>query len=347
MKIKSHYWFYSIQTISWGLFALINILFKMAKSPVLNKTYIVVEGLIFFGSAFLASSLLRYYIKRNQLFDSTKNKVFIKILLALIITSISLALIGVLLAYFTYGLFHKEDITISNTLILVTIVNTFLYLFLWLMCYRIIKMTQGFRKNKEERLKLENNLKESELNTLKGQINPHFMFNSLNNIRGLMLEDVSKSREMITCLSEMLRYSLTQNKVDFIPLQEELEMVSNFIQLSKIQFEDRLIYTQNIGSNLLNINIPPMMLQMLVENAIKHGISNLVEGGKIHLEVSTLQKHLELKVTNTGTIKTNATSTKVGLDNIKKRLYLLYKNEANFNLKEENNTVIATIKLPL
>ena len=162
-----------------------------------------------------------------------------------------------------------------------------------------------------------------------------------------MLEDVSKSREMITCLSEMLRYSLTQNKVDFIPLQEELEMVTNFIQLSKIQFEDRLTYTQTIDNDVLNSNIPPMMLQMLVENAIKHGISNLVEGGKIHLEVSIIQKHLELKVSNTGTIKTNATSTKVGLDNIKKRLYLLYKNEANFSLKEENNTVIATIKLPL
>ena len=347
MKFKSHIWFYLIQTLSWGLFALINILFKMAKAPVLDKNYIIAEGFIFFSTALLISSLLRHFIKKNNLFNSTKNNTIIQIASALIVSVLLLSILVLGLAYLSYDLFHDDSITLSSTLILVTLINTFIYLFIWLMCYRIIKMTQAFRQHKEERLNLEATLKESELNTLKGQINPHFMFNSLNNIRGLMLEDVAKSREMITCLSDMLRYSLTQNKVDFIALKDELEMVSNYIALSKIQLESRLQYNQNIDANLLATNIPPMVIQMLLENAIKHGISDLIKGGDINLDIYTLEKQLVIKVTNTGLLKTDKTSTKVGLKNIKKRLDLLYKNEANFTLEEKDKTVIATIKLPL
>ena len=91
-------------------------------------------------------------------------------------------------------------------------------------------------------------LKQAQLNTLKGQINPHFMFNSLNNIRGLMLEDVERSREMLTKLSEMLRYSLTKASNNAIALSEELEMVENYIELSKIQFEDRPHYQESVAA---------------------------------------------------------------------------------------------------
>ncbi len=173
------------------------------------------------------------------------------------------------------------------------------------------------------------------------------MFNSLNNIRGLMLEDVEKSRDMITRLSEMLRYSLTKNKIDTIVLKEELEMVDNYIELSKIQFEDRLRFSSQVDEKLLNVEIPPMIIQMLVENAIKHGISNLRNGGNISLSISESKKQLIIKVSNSGVLTESKSTTKVGLDNIKKRLALLYKDEASFFLKAEDNTVIATIKLPL
>jgi LytS/YehU family sensor histidine kinase len=132
-------------------------------------------------------------------------------------------------------------------------------------------------KSRETRLELESNLKESQLNTLKGQINPHFMFNSLNNIRGLMLEDVTAARNMLTSLSETLRYSLTKSESNSIALEDELDMVKNYIELSKIQLESRLQFESFIDENSLSTQIPPMIIQMLIENAIKHGISNLIE----------------------------------------------------------------------
>lgn len=224
--------------------------------------------------------------------------------------------------------------------------NTLLYFIVWVIFYIAIKGLIELNKSRQDRLQLESNLKESQLNTLKGQINPHFMFNSLNNIRGLMLEDVDRSREMLTRLSEMLRYSLTKSSTDAIPLEEELEMVENFVSISKIQFEDRLSYSQNIDPVLLSKPIPPMIIQLLIENAIKHGISKLKEGGQVSLEVLKEKDNIVIRVTNSGEFSIDKKSTKLGLDNIRKRLNLLYGDNATFSIFEENKTVIAEIKMP-
>ncbi|WP_258928730.1 sensor histidine kinase [Flavobacterium davisii] len=168
------------------------------------------------------------------------------------------------------------------------------------MSYKIFKYLKGIRI---KQLELETNLREITLNTLKGQINPHFMFNSLNNIRGLILENPSKSREMLTRLSEMLRYSLTKSDTNKIVLEEEIEMVGNYIALSKIQLEDRLEYRTEIDRNTLKLFIPPMIVQMLVENAVKHGVSNIKEGGVVKLISKINKNELYLIVENTGFLK--------------------------------------------
>ena len=210
-----------------------------------------------------------------------------------------------------------------------------------------IKIYYQLKRVQLKQLSLESNLKESQLNTLKGQINPHFMFNSLNNIRGLMLEDVPRSREMITRLSEMLRYSLTQNNTNAITLENELEMVDNFVAISKIQMEERLQFEKDITVNTKGINIPPMVIQMLIENAVKHGIAKLKKGGFIKLSIQQTHDTLFIEVKNSGKLSIKSDSTQLGLENIKKRLALLYKGMANFNLTEKNDQVIATIQIPL
>lgn len=173
------------------------------------------------------------------------------------------------------------------------------------------------------------------------------MFNSLNNIRGLMLEDVDKARGMLTNLSETLRYSLTKSDVNSISLEDELEMVENYVEISKIQFENRLQFETEIDSNSLSKQIPPMIIQMLVENALKHGISNLKSGGKVKLLTIIKDNQLQIEVANSGTLQKSENTTHLGLQNIKKRLELLYGKEATFTLKEIENEVVATIKMPL
>ncbi len=347
MRLSNTIWFWILQLFGWGTLALLNTLFKIVNASNLDKTYTLLEGVLFLVVAVFWTTLFHYYLKRKVAFNSISIKETIKISVSIILTVILFSLSLVFFAYVLYDAFHETKLIINLSLIISNFILTFIYVFFWFACYRIIKITLSFRKNKEERLILESTLKESQLNTLKGQINPHFMFNSLNNIRGLMLEDVEKSREMITRLSEMLRYSLTKNKVDTIALKDELEMVENYIELSKIQFEDRLIFDSKIDKSLLNVEIPPMIIQMLIENAIKHGISNLRDGGTIDLTILEANKILEIKVSNSGTLTDTKSTTKVGLENIKKRLSLLYKDKASFVVEAKGENVIATIKLPI
>ena len=217
----------------------------------------------------------------------------------------------------------------------------------WVFCYYTIILLLKSNKGKIERLELDTTLKEAQLNTLKGQINPHFMFNSLNNIRGLMLEDVEKSRDMLTKLSEMLQYALTKNTVDSIAVEEELEMVENYIDLAKIQMEDRLGFEKKVAPETLSIQIPPMIIQLLIENAVKHGIANVKEGGKINLDIFKFETTLNIQVKNTGRLKITKQTTQLGLKNIKQRLRLLYGGKASFSLKEVDDEVVANIKIPL
>lgn len=343
MKIfrKTSFWF--VQIIGWGIPSFINTSGKIFMNIKLSTTYIVCEGLLFFLSGILVTSILRnYYKKHISIHNLSKNDV-LKISIATIISALLFSA-SIFIALLIYPLFHTESWELTTKSILINLINCFIYILFWTLLYFGIIHN---RKSKTERLQLIASLKESQLNTLKGQINPHFMFNCLNNIRGLMLEDVEKSREMITRLSEMLRYSLTKNDVDTIVLKEELEMVENYIALSKIQLEDKLEFRKTIDSELLNAKIPPMIIQMLIENAIKHGISNLRKGGVVDLIISKESRQIMIQVINTGTLVSKNNATKVGLQNIQKRIRLLYKKKGSFSLKEINNTIIAIIKIPI
>ncbi len=268
-------------------------------------------------SIFFTHQLKRALNKFIQ-FDNLKLKDIFKILGLLFGGSLLFYLVYDLYIYFAYSfVYNRLDVLdhpsqdIGNKIIF--ILNYFIYFIVWTVFYVAIKGLMELNKSRETRLQLESNLKESQLNTLKGQINPHFMFNTLNNIRGLMLEDVHRARNMLTSLSETLRYSLTKSDVNSIALEDELEMIYNFMEISKIQFEERLQFETNIDKTSLNVQIPPMIIQMLVENAIKHGISKLKDGGTVSLSTQIKDAQLLIDVTNTGTLRNSEGSTRLGL----------------------------------
>jgi len=228
------------------------------------------------------------------------------------------------------------------------IVNFFYFLFMtfnWLIFIYAYKIYQSNQQELEQKLTIEKNLKEANLNTLKGQINPHFIFNSLNNIRGLVQEDPLKSKEMITRLSELLRSSLLSDKTNTVSLEQELETVENFLEISKIQYEERLQFIMDISPETRAFQVPPMILQMLVENAVKHGISKLIKGGRIDIKAYLVDDNFNLLVKNTGKLNDEESSTKIGIKNIQERLKLLYDNHASFNLTETETEVVAHIKI--
>ena len=351
--IKKHRWaisFWLVQLLSWGGLIFIAYAFT-PDADGYKATKLFKYGLL---STFLigvfSTGLLRFYLKRILNFDAFDAGQILKILIG--ISVVSLIYFG--LSYGTgyyMGKYGEEDVKIPEMYkdfgIGLMIMNSFITIFGWTIFYLSVKIAAKLNANRVERAELNATLRQAQLNTLKGQINPHFMFNSLNNIRGLMLEDVEKSRDMLTKLSEMLRYSLTKNNINAINLAEELEMVENYIALSKIQFEDRLEFIREVHEKTLEQKIPPMIIQLLVENATKHGISNLKSGGTIKLVTTIEEGNLMIKVANTGTLQIAEGSTQLGLQNIKQRIRLLYGDQANFSIEEINGEVVATINIPL
>lgn len=340
--------FWILQFAGWGFVNCLSLIL-LKKVSFVFIAYSIIFGMLM---GITVTSILRWYLKRNIDFDAFKRIDFIKIGISFVLTS---AWFG----GFNYGfgyIYAKYGPSISEEHIemfkmydgfWIQVVNAFFVIGSWLITYLVIKLLLKLNRDRIERLELNTNLKQAQLNTLKGQINPHFMFNSLNNIRGLMLEDVEKAREMLTKLSEMLRYSLTKNNINAISVEEELEMVDNYIALSKIQFEDRLQFVKEIDTQVLQLQIPPMVIQLLVENAAKHGISNLKNGGIISLNIHKNQENLKIQVRNSGELKISKSSTQLGIKNIKQRLKLLYGNQGFFSLNEANGEVIADIKIPL
>jgi len=340
--------FWTLQILGWGFINLVSV-FVVKQISMSLLVYSVVMGTIL---GIFATSLLRLYLKRTIQFDAFGINEFVKILVSYLMAA---TLFGVL--NFVFGYVYVEfgpALTPSELQMFkyhdnvgIQVLNSLFLIGAWTVTYLVIKLLLKLNRDRIERLELNTHLKQAQLNTLKGQINPHFMFNSLNNIRGLMLEDVEKSREMLTKLSEILRFSLTKNSNNAISVREELEMVDNYIALSKIQLEDRLEFVQNVDSETLDLQIPPMIIQLLVENATKHGISNLKQGGTIVLNIKKEKEQLILEVRNTGKLKIAKDSTQLGLQNIEQRLKLLYGHRASFNLEEVSDEVVANIKIPL
>lgn len=171
------------------------------------------------------------------------------------------------------------------------------------------------------------------------------MFNSMNSIRALVDEDPKKAKVAITQLSNILRNTLMMHKNKFITLEEELVLVKDYLELEHIRFEERLNYNFDIDPNTLTLNVPPMMVQTLVENGIKHGISKYPEGGSISIITLKNDNGLEIEIINTGQLNTSIKSDSgVGVENTTNRLELLFGKKASFSLKNlDDKNVISKI----
>jgi sensor histidine kinase YesM len=226
--------------------------------------------------------------------------------------------------------------------------NNFFVLFIWNLLYYIFHYVERTRKQEFDTLKLQSLVKELELKTIKSHINPHFIFNALNSIRALVDENPSRARTAITELSNILRSSMQTEKLETVPLERELNIVRDYLALEKMRFEERLSIELDINEDTLQQPIPPMMLQTLVENAIKHGISKKVNGGTIRVISDFVNNRHELVVQNSGQLGDFSKENGFGLRSTEDRLNLLYQGKASFAIKNMNNEMVESrITMPV
>jgi signal transduction histidine kinase len=214
----------------------------------------------------------------------------------------------------------------------------------WLAVYFFYHLFDRFNRTEIERLRLAASVKQAELRALKSQLNPHFIFNSLNSLRALIDEDPARARQSVTQLANLLRYSLQAGQQELAPLEEELRVVKDYLSLEQVRHEERLRFRFDVDDGALPWPVPPMLLQTLVENAVKYGISNRADGGEIRISARIHSDQLVLRVTNPGRVTTslrNKSSTGLGLSNAAERLKLLLGDRSSLSLREEGDDSVA------
>ncbi len=204
------------------------------------------------------------------------------------------------------------------------------------------------RRYREKEVRLQLALREAELRALEAQVNPHFLFNCLNSIRALVLENPALAQDMLTRLANILRFNLHRDLMHTIPLAAELEAVGDYLALEKVRFEERLRVQFAIDPAASEAAVPPMLLQTLVENALKHGIAHLPEGGDLIIRASLEGDTVRVEVENTGQIApANGDGNQVGLANTRERLRILYGERARLELNNgAGNRVTALAVIP-
>lgn len=227
----------------------------------------------------------------------------------------------------------------------------------WLCVYFFYHLFDRYNRLQIEQLRLATHAKEAELRALKSQINPHFIFNSLNSLRALIDENPARARQAVTQLANLLRYSLQSAQSETVAFEDELRVVNDYLALEQVRHEERLRVRLDVAPETLSLAVPPLLLQTLVENAVKYGISNRPEGGEIVIMARCADGQLQVRVTNPGQLpKSDATtkpalaggSTGLGLRNAAERLRMFFGDRARLQLRSEpESLVVAEVFIPL
>lgn len=342
MNRKKAYWI--SQVTGWTVFAITNIIVSASFDYFSWERTIELLYLCFSGV--ILTHIFRDIVKKNGWLNLPLKKIIPRILIASIIIG---SILFFLFAVISIGVGSFNINHFKAAFILADIFRLSSTILLWALIYFAVHYFENYRQAQIESLIWEAAVKDFELKTLKSQLNPHFMFNALNSIRALIEVDPKGAQTAVTKLSNILRYSLTMERIETVPFGKEMQTVSDYLELETIRFEERLKYKIDVDPKSLNIEIPPMMIQTLVENGIKHGISKRTEGGEIAIKSEVQDSLLHIKIKNNGQIGSDAIqkSKGFGISNTKHRLHLLYGEQASFSIiNKTENEVLAELIIP-
>jgi hypothetical protein len=348
------YWV--LQLGGWGLYTFIRIDAAVAalNLPLIRTTF----ELVLLGAAGVGLSHgLRAYMKRHRWAKLSIPRLAWRLVAAGFVLGVPLAFLTQLM-----DLAQLQNITpelrayapglISFMLpiqLLLEIFNNAVLLLIWQIVYFA---TVGIRERNLAELRQSETaraLQLAELRLLKTQLNPHFLFNALNAIRSLIADDPSRAQGAVTHLANTLRYTLSAGHTELVSLAQELEIVVEYLQLESMRFEERLQLEYRVSSDAGTVQIPVMMLQTVVENAIKHGIAQLPLGGLLKITGAVIGAELRLEVQNPRAPAPPSAGRRegIGLHNAEQRLRLLFGARASLKLDfSQPDSVTARIRIP-
>lgn len=335
-----------LYAIFWSLIALVHgfFLYKFYNASI----YLAIADSVLFNLLYGLIGLgLWFAVKYSQMETNNFGNLILNHLSAVAITLIVLLIFG----YYSINSIPvlNEGYTkfFQDTLIWRVITGVMEYILIVLVYYLIMYYTNFMEKFAMES-ELKTNIKVAELNALKSQINPHFLFNSLNSISALTISESKKAQEMVLKLSEFLRFSISEKPDTMRKFSEELDNISKYLDIEKVRFGERLIIKKDIAKKCQDAAIPSLILQPIVENAIKHGLSESLDKVEIRITADCFQGFLKVRVENDidEQYRKAKPGNGIGLQNIQQRLKLTFGREDLISVGKENGKFLVTITFP-
>jgi sensor histidine kinase YesM len=319
------------QVLGWGLYAAISFPLVELGGYYRRASEALLSVVLFSTYGFIATHLLRAVCHRRSWADMPFIRLVPRTLLAAALSGVWMACCLVVINSLLLRLFsaHGRD---AWMVLLYMFPNSSVMVLFWEFFYFLAKTIERRRMAEMQGLQLQLLAREAQHRALSAQLQPHFLFNCLNSLRSLIAENPWRAREMVTDLAALLRYSLDHDLVTRVPLHEELAALDRYLALESIRFEDRLRVRREISAETMNALVPPMMVQTLAENAIKHGIAGHSEGGEIAIEASQNDGMLQIDVLNDGKLLALDRPGSIGLRNTRERLMLVYGERASLEL---------------
>ncbi len=339
------YWL--CQLCGWGANLVVNFFFAWTFRGAISNSFIARVLILVVLGVLLTHAMRWLLLKLNVLQKSFEKQVVYFAVITLLFSFVFAFLLQLL--FTQLGLFERGEQRFSFfSRFLSGSFNSFVTLLVWNLIYFIYHYVERVRNQQIEALRYETLIRDLQLQTIKSHINPHFIFNSLNSIRALVDENPVRARKAITELSNILRSSMQTEKAETVPFENELSIVKDYLALEQMRFEERLKVKFEIDEDTLAQPVPPMMLQTLVENAIKHGIGKNVKGGEVKVISRFSGDHHELIVQNTGHLNGSYNHDGFGISSTRDRLKILFGDSATFQLANVTPELVeAKVELPV
>ncbi|NOQ72566.1 MAG: hypothetical protein GQ574_11220 [Crocinitomix sp.] len=344
---KLLYW--GVQFAGWTTYFLFSILLLFTTEAFISTLNLYIYAALLILAAIMISHGIRYVIIKKSLLSKPINQLILITLFLAIVAGFTME---------TFQFFFEELIEIDFLVdpeeqdepfqwgtFLFGVSRSIILFLLWSGFYYVFAIVEKSRAQEILNLKWEASKNEIELKNLRAQLNPHFLFNSLNSIRALIGLNPDQAKTSVTQLSALLRKSISLGKLRVIPLKEELDLVKIYLDLEQVRFEERLQTDFQIAQDTLSLEIPPLMIQTVVENAIKHGISQAIDGGVVRVITKKMADTLEITVSNSGQLTSADSEAGIGISNTKKRLAILYGKDAHFSIQQIDDEVVVKINI--
>jgi hypothetical protein len=345
---KLFYW--GVQFAGWTAYFLSSILLLFTSGNMIVTFNLFADATLSMLSAIIISHGIRYIIIHKSLLSKSIGQL-VWITLAMTIIAGFLWITCQLLiensieSDYLVKTSATTDEPFSWGFFLYRVSRSIILFLLWCGFYYVFAIIEKSRKQEILNLKWEASKNEIELKNLRAQLNPHFLFNSLNSIRALIGINPDQAKTSVTQLSSLLRRSISLGKLRVIPLKDELDLVKIYLDLEQVRFEERLQTDFQIGQDSLSLEIPPLMIQTVVENAIKHGISKSIDGGVIRVITKKQGNTLKITISNSGELGAAKSEVGIGISNTKKRLEILYGKDASFSIDQIDDEVVVKINI--